>query len=127
MTKRQAIKLLAELLADRANYATMMRYVSEEQNLKLIMNLLRDASRNIALEAFHVFKVFVANPKKPPGIEAILRRNRERLLSFLANFHNDRDGACESASVLTPDEAFIDEKQYVLQIIQSLRPSHSSH
>jgi calcium binding protein 39 len=34
----------------------------------------------------------VANPKKPPQIEAILRRNKEKLLTFLKEFHNDKEG-----------------------------------
>lgn len=33
----------------------------------------------------------MANPKKPPQIEAILRRNKDKLLVFLRNFHTDRD------------------------------------
>lgn len=37
-------------------------------------------------------QVFVANPNKPPQIEAILRRNKAKLVSFLQNFHNDREG-----------------------------------
>lgn len=79
-----------------------------------MMNLLKDRSKNIQFEAFHVFKasllsifirervltcdlvgvisqVFVANPKKPPQIEAILRRNKDKLIVFLRNFHTDRD------------------------------------
>lgn len=36
-------------------------------------------------------QVFVANPKKPPQIEAILRRNKDKLILFLRNFHTDRD------------------------------------
>ncbi len=36
--------------------------------------------------------MFVANPKKPPQIESILRRNKDKLLQFLKNFHNDKDG-----------------------------------
>ena len=56
------------------------------------MNLLRDKSRNIQFEAFHVFKVFVANPKKPTQIEGILRRNKDKLLTFLKGFHNDKEG-----------------------------------
>ena len=39
------------------------------------------------------FQVFVANPKKPPQIETILRRNKEKLLNFLKTFHNDKEGA----------------------------------
>ena len=37
--------------------------------------------------------MFVANPKKPPQIEIILRRNKEKLLNFLKTFHNDKEGA----------------------------------
>lgn len=33
----------------------------------------------------------MANPKKPPQIEGILRRNKEKLLVFLKNFHNDKE------------------------------------
>ncbi|CAL1710946.1 unnamed protein product [Somion occarium] len=109
VTKRQSLKLLGEILLDRANFNVMTRYIANEGNLKLMMNLLRDKSRNIQFEAFHVFKVFVANPKKPPQIEAILRRNKDKLLQFLKNFHNDKE-----------DEQFTDEKQFLIVQIQNL-------
>ncbi len=35
----------------------MMQYVSDVDNLCLMMNLLKDQSRSIQFEAFHVFKV----------------------------------------------------------------------
>ncbi|KAF8823424.1 hypothetical protein HHX47_DHR10000152 [Lentinula edodes] len=92
VTKRQSLKLLGEILLDRANFNVMTRYISNEANLKMMMNLLRDKSKNIQFEAFHVFKVFVANPKKPVQIENILRRNKDKLLVFLKNFHNDKEG-----------------------------------
>jgi len=107
VTKRQSLKLLGEILLDRANFNVMTRYISNEANLKMMMNLLRDKSKNIQFEAFHVFKVsllveidqwtslpqvFVANPKKPLQIENILRRNKNKLMSFLQNFHNDKEG-----------------------------------
>jgi hypothetical protein len=57
VTKRQSIKLLGEILLDRANFNVMTRYIAEEGNLKMMMNLLRDKSKNIQFEAFHVFKV----------------------------------------------------------------------
>ncbi|EPQ51339.1 Mo25-like protein [Gloeophyllum trabeum ATCC 11539] len=109
VTKRQSLKLLGEILLDRANFNVMTRYIANEANLKMMMNLLRDKSKNIQFEAFHVFKVFVANPKKPPQIEAILRRNKEKLLAFLKNFHNDKE-----------DEQFTDEKQFLIVQIQNL-------
>jgi calcium binding protein 39 len=112
VTKRQSLKLLGEILLDRANFNVMTRYIANEANLKMMMNLLRDKSKNIQFEAFHVFKVshciiamrmvgltldvptqvFVANPKKPPQIETILRRNKDKLLVFLKGFHNDKEG-----------------------------------
>ncbi|ORX37723.1 putative transcriptional repressor [Kockovaella imperatae] len=109
VTKRQSLKLLGEILLDRANYNIMTRYISAESNLKMMMNFLRDKSRNIQFEAFHVFKVFVANPNKPPQIASILRRNKDKLLIFLKEFHNDKD-----------DEQFNDEKQFLIAQIQQM-------
>lgn len=112
VTKRQSIKLLGEILLDRANYNIMLAYVDSPDHLKLTMNLLRDKSKNIQYEAFHVFKVFtsrdfypsftkvfvvaqqvfVANPKKSKPVQDILLKNREKLLAFLPKFHDDRRG-----------------------------------
>lgn len=50
-------QLLGELILDRHNFAIMTKYISKPENLKLMMNLLRDKSPNIQFEAFHVFKV----------------------------------------------------------------------
>jgi hypothetical protein len=80
-------------LLDRANFNVMTKYISDQQNLKLMMNLLRDKSKNIQFEAFHVFKVFVANPNKAKPILDILTKNKEKLISFLSNFHNEK-GLC---------------------------------
>lgn len=57
VTQRQSLKLLGEVLLDRANFNVMTRYIADEENLKLVMNMLRSKSKNIQFEAFHVFKV----------------------------------------------------------------------
>jgi len=115
----------------------MTIYISNPDNLKLMMNLLRDSSRNVQFEAFHVFKVrgqgareaggarrrtnhwvargpharptcaaggqvFVANPNKAKPIVDILIKNREKLVTFLSGFHNDRQGPLSRA---TPTES----------------------
>ncbi|XP_067121957.1 protein Mo25 [Centruroides vittatus] len=90
VTRRQSLKLLGELLLDRHNFTIMTRYISNPENLKLMMNMLKEKSRNIQFEAFHVFKVFVANPNKPKPILDILLRNKEKLVDFLTKFHTDR-------------------------------------
>jgi len=51
--------LLSELLLERHYFTIMTRYVSQPENLKTMMNLLKESSRNIQFEAFHVFKVMV--------------------------------------------------------------------
>nr|XP_048304130.1 calcium-binding protein 39-like isoform X1 [Myodes glareolus] len=63
VTKRQSLKLLGELILDRHNFAIMTKYISKPENLKLMMNLLRDKSPNIQFEAFHVFKNCLLNSK----------------------------------------------------------------
>ena len=68
------------------------------------MTLLRDKSRSIQFEAFHVFKVFVANPKKTQPIMDILIRNKDKLIVFLNNFHNDKGAylsACRTPHIIS--------------------------
>ncbi|WIA32115.1 hypothetical protein OEZ86_002966 [Tetradesmus obliquus] len=110
VTRRQSLKLLGELLLDRCNVRLMMRYVSDVKNLMQMMLLLKDSSRNIQFEAFHVFKVFVANPNKPQAIVDILTNNREKLLKYLEDFHTDRD----------EDEQFKEEKAVIIREISLL-------
>ena len=75
------------------------------------MSLLRDPSASIQYEAFHVFKIFVANPRKEGHVLELLRRNKERLLVFLAQFLNARE---------QQDENFRDEKTFLVEEIHKL-------
>ena len=50
-------QLLGELLMDRHNFNVMNKYISNPDNLLMIMNMLKESSKNIQFEAFHVFKV----------------------------------------------------------------------
>lgn len=110
VTKRQSIKLLGEILLDRANYAVMTAYVDRGEHLKICMNLLRDERKMVQYEGFHVFKVFVANPHKSIAVQKILLINRERLLNFLKGFLEDR----------TEDEQFIDEREFLIKQIKNM-------
>lgn len=67
MTTTFVSQLLGELLLDRHNFTIMTKYISKPENLKLMMNLLRDKSRNIQFEAFHVFKVGTKVTGSSPG------------------------------------------------------------
>ena len=67
VTKRQSIKLLGEILLDRANYTVMTAYVDRGEHLKLCMNLLKDDRKMVQYEGFHVFKVC------PPSLRSTRR------------------------------------------------------
>lgn len=62
VTKRQSIKLLGEILLDRANYAIMTQYVESGEHLKICMTLLKDDRKMVQYEGFHVFKVCLLGP-----------------------------------------------------------------
>jgi hypothetical protein len=79
-------QLLSEVILDRSNFVVMMRYINDADNLMMLMRLLKGSSKTIQAEAFHVFKVFVANPNKSDGVNAIFKANRDRLIAFLKAF-----------------------------------------
>jgi len=109
VTKRQSLKLLGELLLNRANFNVMIKYINAPQNLKVMMNLLRGNTKAIQFEAFHVFKIFVANPKKSKPVVEILVRNKLKLIEFLQKFQKDKE-----------DEQFNDEKAILLTTLEQL-------
>ncbi|CAL4907320.1 unnamed protein product [Urochloa decumbens] len=89
--RRQATQLLGDILLDRSNIPVMICYVSSKDNLIILMNLLREQSKAIQLDAFHVFKLFAANQDKPPEIVSILSANKSKLIRFLADFSLDKE------------------------------------
>ncbi|XP_059624784.1 putative MO25-like protein At5g47540 [Cornus florida] len=111
ITRRQAVKLLGDILLDRSNSAVMTRYVCSRDNLRILMNLLRESSKSIQVEAFHVFKLFAANQNKPPDIVGILVANRSKLLRLFADFKLDKE-----------DEQFEADKAQVVKEIAALEP-----
>lgn len=110
LAERQALKLLAEMLLDRHFRRVMLTYISDEQNLAIHMILLKDYSKAIQIEAFHVFKIFVANPHKPFRVQQILFKNKEKLMAHL-----------DALPSLRPDEKkFGDEVRNVLERVRNL-------
>lgn len=110
VTCRESVRLLGEILLQRVNFSIMMKYVSDRDNLKILMNLLRSKKVRIQIEAFHVFKVFVVNPRKPNEITLILLNNREKLVAYLQKFHKDID-----------DHQFEEERALVIDTLLGLR------
>ncbi|GLT45695.1 hypothetical protein SLA2020_195090 [Shorea laevis] len=108
VTRRQSLKLLSEFLLEPPNSNIMKRCIQEVRYLKVMMMLLKDSSKNIQISAFHIFKVFVANPNKPGDVKVILAKNHEKLLDLLQNL--SRKGA--------DDEQFDEDKELTMKEIQ---------
>mmetsp|Transcript_7761 Transcript_7761/g.23056 ORF Transcript_7761/g.23056 Transcript_7761/m.23056 type:complete len:332 (+) Transcript_7761:92-1087(+) len=68
VTCRESLRLLGEILLQRANFSIMMKYISDAKNLKLIMTLLRSKKGRIQIEAFHVFKVLFFQESLPYNV-----------------------------------------------------------
>jgi calcium binding protein 39 len=111
MTRRMALQILSTVLLTRSNYNVMIQYIASKSNLMMIMLLLRDPSPHISLDAFHVFKIFVANPNKPPEIIKILSDNKVKLCKYLESLHKDREAA---------DSQFRDEKALVISTLEAI-------
>ncbi|ABN66842.2 predicted protein [Scheffersomyces stipitis CBS 6054] len=110
VTKRQSVRLLSELVLQRQNQAFLNKYFDDSTNLKIIMFLLSDKSKNLQLEGFHIFKFFVAKPKKSQKVLDILAKNKENFIEFFNAFdiHSFND------------VNLADERDYILMEIQKL-------
>ncbi|XP_020091072.1 putative MO25-like protein At5g47540 isoform X2 [Ananas comosus] len=62
ITKRQAIKLLGDMLLDRTNSAVMIRYVSSKDNLMMLMDLLRVGTRRMCGGRSRTYDGSVSSP-----------------------------------------------------------------
>jgi calcium binding protein 39 len=113
---------LSELLLDRSNFYIMIRYVGMVENLKLVMTLMLDPGKSIQLEAFHVFKLIVANPSKPVDVKRILFRNRDKLIRYL----NALGSEAPTGNPAFASEAFREDLQLVISEIQKLQPETKS-
>jgi calcium binding protein 39 len=111
LIRRMALQILSTVLLTRTNYKIMVRYIDSKNNLILVMLLLRDKSPHITLDAFHVFKIFVANPNKPPEIIKILSDNKIKLCNYLEGLHKDKEAK---------EAQFRDEKALVISTIEAL-------
>lgn len=87
---RQSLSILSTILLDRQFMDSMLQFVNNEEYLKAVLMLLNHDSKVVKYEAFHVFKIFAANPNKPPKVSRILRQNGERIMKILDQIENDR-------------------------------------
>ncbi|GAB2295122.1 hypothetical protein Dimus_038342 [Dionaea muscipula] len=117
VTRRQSLKLLTDFLLEPPNSHVMKRYILEIRNLKVIMTLLKDSSKNIQNSAFHIFKVFVANPNKSQEIKIILAKNHEKLLDVLGSLSVGKGNEDEQEQLEEEKELIIKEIERVSRLL----------
>jgi len=115
-SRRQALKLLGDILLHPAFGEVMRTYVARARFLQVHMNVLRDSSRLIQIGAFHIFKIFVANPFKPRSVARILAQNKVRLAKLLRSLLDDA----------AKDEALYSDLTVVIGTLQAMDSPASS-
>jgi len=111
VTVRRLLKLLGDLLYEPEYMTVMIRYVSKVEFLQLQMTLLKDKSKSIQFEAFNIFKIFVANPRKTPKVHQILYQNRDKLVKLLQNL---------SWTTREDDEVFLKDRHTTVEKLKTL-------
>merc|ERR1712039_64370 len=99
-----------EMLLSDTWGGVMLAYIAEDRFLQIHMNALRDSSKAVNLFGFHIFKIFVANPRKPYNVHSILYRNRDRLVKVLLSISVDCRG----------DEQLQDDLGRVIGVLEAL-------
>ncbi|KAL9256847.1 Calcium-binding protein 39-like protein [Drosera capensis] len=117
VARRQSLQLLTNFLLEPQNSLVMKRYILEIRNLKVIMTLLKDSSKNIQNSAFHIFKVFVANPNKSQEIKIILAKNHEKLLDLLNGLSIPKGNKDEQEQLEEEKEMIIKEIERVSRFV----------
>ncbi|RCV14282.1 hypothetical protein SEVIR_2G425100v4 [Setaria viridis] len=110
VTRRQSVKFLSEFLLEAPNAQIMKRYILDVHYLNIMIGLLKDSSKNIRICAFHIFKVFVANPNKPREIVRVLVDNHRELLKLLHNLPTSKG----------EDEQLDEERDLIIKQIEKL-------
>ena len=111
VTIRQALSILSTILLDRQFMDAMIHFVGKEDHLKLVLVLLGNSSKVVQFEAFHIFKIFAANPNKTPKIVKMLSLNSDRIFKLLNIIEQDR----------LDDNEFRQDKMAVVTKLQSLQ------
>ncbi|KAF4697440.1 Calcium-binding protein 39 [Perkinsus olseni] len=131
VTVRQSLKLLGDILLDRPFMKVMVRFVNEERYLKSVMILLGDSSKAVQVEAFHVFKIFAANPHKAPAVQQILYQNRTRLIKLLDKLEMAVISSTGVHKSQSEEKQFVADKQAVVNKLEKLtmpeRIGHHHH
>jgi calcium binding protein 39 len=87
-----------------------LKYLSDVENLQLLMVLMKGNSRRVVAQAYSVFKLFVINPRRNESIVSALKKNSAKLCHFLKDLSLDES-----------DVELEAEKRQIIDIIENLK------
>ena len=111
VTVRQIITLLTTIMLDRPFMDCMIQFVCNDDFLVKTLVLLGNPSKVVQYETFHLFKIFAANPRKPPRVSKLLVKNTDRITRILEQIEQDR----------LDDTEFKQDKQAVVAKIRAIQ------
>lgn len=104
------LPILFRFITNENCKTVFFRFLEDNENLQIIMLMLKHNSKKVQTHAYSIFKLFVLNPRKIPPIVNTLKMNKSKLIKFLNDFKlEDSDGEMES------------EKQAVIATIAGLK------
>lgn len=103
----QSLKLIGDLLLMFEFFRD--KYLNDEKCLAKIMQTMSSQYHGISIEAYHIFKLFVANDPKTEIIIKILKQNGRMLIDFIKEILPD-----------TEDEHLLQERDYVIMTLKLL-------
>jgi len=106
----RSTKLLGQLLLDERNVHVSKMFVGDVENLQTIVTLLHSQNKQINVEAFHIFKIFAANPNKTIGVNKYLSSHAAEIKYQVDCVIVNRE----------QDKATIAEKRLILRVLSTL-------
>ena len=77
------LPLLLKILINENSKIILLNFLSDSENLFFILNLFNTNSIRILNATYHIFKLFILNPKKNYLIKSIIISNNEQILKLL--------------------------------------------
>jgi len=110
--QKQFLSLLYSLLTRESNYAVAMRYLSQKDNLAaVLLTMHKYRASSVSLEAYQVFKLFLATPRMSREVRVVLWNNKARLLALLSEFHSEKAKS---------DAVFAEDRRVVVLCVKSV-------
>lgn len=89
------LPILIKFLTLKECRGLFLRFLEDVENLQLVMYLFNTQSKKVQYQSYSLFKLFVINPRRSPQITSALKKNKNRLISFIQVIQMEDDPELE--------------------------------